>query len=97
MTAEKETLMRKASGTTRLVKSAEARELSSAAELGGAGSKLVTGSSEIGCLQRGGGGGTDGVRISSMIKGIFGTDRGIRDGVMSGYFASALALRQLCN
>lgn len=91
--------MRKASGTTRLVKSAKAREMSSSAEMGDAGSKLVTGSSEIGCLQGGGGGGggADGVRISSMIKGIFGTDRGIRDGVMSGYFASALALRQLCN
>jgi hypothetical protein len=32
-----------------------------------------------------------------MIGGVFGTDRGIRDGVMSGYFASALALRQFCN
>jgi hypothetical protein len=52
MTAEKETLMRKASGTTRLVKSAEAREMSSSAELGGAGSKLVTGSSKIGCSTR---------------------------------------------
>jgi hypothetical protein len=38
MTAEKEMLMRKASGTTRLVKSAEAREISSSAELGGAAS-----------------------------------------------------------
>jgi hypothetical protein len=32
-----------------------------------------------------------------MLGGTLGTDRGIRDGVMSGYFASALALRQLCN